>query len=263
MPHVPDQAIPAAHAGHDPELIAAYAAGDATGAELDTAAALVAGCPACAELHHDLRLITGALPAMPVPRRSRDFRLSAEQAASLRSSGWRRVLGVVAGPRFGFAAPLGTVLATLGLAGLLISGPGLPFATGGATAELAAPQAGAGALSNPAPEAPSAAPAAGDSIGNGVLAQGGAPAQGLATTAPPGQAEAASAAPAPSAGRDLQVPPASAATSAAEAGQASTPSPPSASSSAFPWSVVSALGLALGIGLLALGLAARRWQRPR
>jgi hypothetical protein len=154
MPHVPD------HADHDPELIAAYAAGDATGSELDAAAALVAGCPACAELHHDLRLIAAALPTLPAAHRTRDFRLSAGQAAALRSPGWRRLLSALAGPRFGFAAPLGTALATLGLAGLLISGPGLPFAAGGATSELAAPQAAGGAMSNVAPEGPSGNPSA-------------------------------------------------------------------------------------------------------
>src|SRR5215213_1978460 len=45
------------HADHDLELIAAYAAGDATGPELEHASALVASCGDCAALHHDLRSI--------------------------------------------------------------------------------------------------------------------------------------------------------------------------------------------------------------
>ena len=69
MPHPSPPS--AAHAAHDPLLVAAYAAGDATGAELETATALVAACAACAALHHDLRAIAAALPAMPAPRPTR------------------------------------------------------------------------------------------------------------------------------------------------------------------------------------------------
>ncbi len=75
MPHIPD------HAAHDQELVAAYAAGDAAGADLETATALVASCAECAALHHDLRLIAAALPALPAPVRPRDFRLTPGQAA--------------------------------------------------------------------------------------------------------------------------------------------------------------------------------------
>ena len=118
----------ASHADHDPLAIAAYAAGDATGPELDDALALVAACPDCAALHHDLRAIAAALPALPAPVRTRDFRLTPEQAASLRPAGWRRLLAPLAGPRFAFAGPLGTGLATLGIAGLLVAGSvGMPL----------------------------------------------------------------------------------------------------------------------------------------
>jgi hypothetical protein len=121
--------IPATHADHDPLVIAAHAAGDAEGAELDTALALVAACPDCAALHHDLRAIASALPTLPDPVRSRDFRLSPGQAASLRPSAWRRLLAPLAGPRFAFAGPLGTGLATLGIAGFLVAGAvGMPIA---------------------------------------------------------------------------------------------------------------------------------------
>jgi hypothetical protein len=129
MPHIPDIH---AHADHDLELIAAYASGDTTGADLDTASALVAGCAECSALHHDLRAIAAALPAMPAPVRRRDFRLTPGQAAALRPAGWRRLAGWLAGPRFAFAAPLGAGLATLGLAVLLVTGPGLSIGLGGA-----------------------------------------------------------------------------------------------------------------------------------
>ncbi len=142
---------------------------------------LVAACPECAALHRDLRAIAAALPELPVAVRRRDFRLTEDQAAALRPAGWRRFVAVLAGPRFSFAAPLGTGLATIGIAVLVVSGSlGLPFAAGGAaTAERAVsgqrfsaqsplPSAAAAALdgpgaaaSQPAPQsAPTSAPAA-------------------------------------------------------------------------------------------------------
>ncbi len=124
MPH-----LPPSHADHDPLAIAAYAAGDATGSELDDALALVAACADCAALHHDLRAIASALPGLPAPARSRDFRLTRGQAASLRPAGWRRLLAPFAGPKFAFAGPVGAGLATLGIAGILVAGSfGVPLA---------------------------------------------------------------------------------------------------------------------------------------
>jgi hypothetical protein len=117
VPHLPDH-----QTDHDPQLIAAYAAGDAEGADLERARDLVAACDDCAALHHDLRAIAAAMPAIPAPARTRDFRLTPEQAASLRPAGWRRLLAPLAGPRFAFAAPLGGSLAALGLAGVLLAG---------------------------------------------------------------------------------------------------------------------------------------------
>ena len=136
MPHIPDSR----HSDHDPLAIAAYAAGDATGTELQLASDLVASCADCAALHDDLRAISAALPELPAPVRPRDFTLTPEQAASLRPSGWRRFLAPLAGPRFAFAGPLGGGLATLGIAGLLVAG------------SLGAPVAGTGAGSAAAPE---------------------------------------------------------------------------------------------------------------
>ena len=118
MPHIPDSR----HSDHDPLAIAAHAAGDATGTELQLASDLVASCADCAALHADLRAISAALPELPAPARPRDFTLTPEQAASLRPSGWRRFLAPLAGPRFAFAGPVGGGLAALGIAGLLVAG---------------------------------------------------------------------------------------------------------------------------------------------
>ena len=112
------------HAAHDPLLLAAHAAGDASGADLARAAALVAGCPDCARLHRDLRALPLALASAPAPSRPRDFRLTAEQAESLRRpAGWRRLLAPLSGASSA-AGPLAASLAALGLAGLLL-GSGL------------------------------------------------------------------------------------------------------------------------------------------
>jgi hypothetical protein len=180
MPHptVPSAptAAAAGHAEHDPLLVAAYAAGDATGAQLDEAAGLVATCHACAALHHDLRAIVLALPATaaaaPSPR-PRDFRLTAEQAASLRPAGWRRLLAPLAGPSFAFARPLGTGLATIGLAGILVAGAsGIPLGGGAAAAPAGDQDAqqekvlmtAGGDPSMEAVEMPAAADASGDPV---------------------------------------------------------------------------------------------------
>ena len=96
------------------------------GPTLAAAAGLVADCPDCAALHRDLRAISAALPELPPAVRPRDFRLTPEQAAALRPSGWRGVLAAFASPRFRLAAPLGTGLAAAGLAGLLLASPARP-----------------------------------------------------------------------------------------------------------------------------------------
>lgn len=135
------------HAAHDPLLIAAHAAGDATGADLDHAAALVASCAECARLHRDLRALAAALGSVPAPARPRDFRLTAADAAVLRRpAGWRRILAPLSGARSS-AGALSASLAALGLAGLLLSaGPIPPLGAGSASApQPAASQAAASA----------------------------------------------------------------------------------------------------------------------
>jgi hypothetical protein len=158
MPHPVD---PAAHDTHDALLVAAFAAGDAIGRDQVTASTLVATCPDCAALHRDLRAIAAALPELPAPARSRDFRISAEQAAALRPAGWRGLLATLAGPRFSFAVPLGSGLAALGLVGILLGSlAGLPLGAGGATSATG-DTALRNATGNGAPaEMPSGAPAA-------------------------------------------------------------------------------------------------------
>jgi hypothetical protein len=112
----------ALHVDHDASLVASYAAGDAAGRDLADAEALVSDCGECAALHRDLRCLMGALPTMPAPVRTRDFRITVEQAAALRPRGLARLLAPLASARFAFAGPAGAGLAALGIAGLLLSG---------------------------------------------------------------------------------------------------------------------------------------------
>src|SRR3954467_15899117 len=144
MPHVRSVA-PTDHDHHDPMLVAALAADDLAGTERDQALGLVDSCTECASLHDDLQAIARATATVPPPFKatSRDFRLTAEQAASLKPNAWRRIRRALAIPP-SIAAPLGVGLATFGLFGLLIgnlslggsaaSGPAPQAATGGAAA---------------------------------------------------------------------------------------------------------------------------------
>jgi hypothetical protein len=169
MPPVPHN--PAPDAEDHATLIVAFDAGDLAGDELQRATSLVDACAGCAALRDDLAAIRGAMTALPVPPRRRDYRLTAEDAARLRPSGWRGLVGWLAAPGSS-VRPLATGLAALGVAGLLLTA-GLPSLGSSASAPLSAVGApvenpepyGAGDARNLgatyAPEAlPSAAPAA-------------------------------------------------------------------------------------------------------
>jgi len=129
---------------HDETLIARLAAGDLDDRETAEANALVTACPACAQLQADLRAIMVATAALPAPRRTRDFRLTDADAARLRRTGWRRLVGRFGDPRLAFTRPLATGLVTLGIAGLVLAaGPSfLPSSGSAGGAPAQAPVAG-------------------------------------------------------------------------------------------------------------------------
>src|SRR5438132_7115172 len=110
---------PQPHVEHDAYLIAQLAADDLDPAARREAQRLVAECPHCAELLAEMRAISVATSELPPPIRTRDFRLTPEDAVRLRSP-WRAWLGRLGQPRFAFTQPLGAALASLGLAGLLL-----------------------------------------------------------------------------------------------------------------------------------------------
>jgi hypothetical protein len=115
------------HAEHDATLVAAFAAGD-TDADADAGAALVARCEDCAALAADLRALAAATRALPVPERTRDFRLTPAQERANRPRWYRPFLAPFAAssqPR-----RLGAILVTIGLAGVFIGLlPGSPVET--------------------------------------------------------------------------------------------------------------------------------------
>jgi len=135
MPPAPHS--PAGAAEDHAALIVALDAGDLAGAELRAAESLGASCTGCAALVHDLAAIRGAMTALPVLPRRRDYRLTNEDAARLRPSGRRRLVEWLAAP--GSAVrPLAAGLATLGVVGLLLTS-GLPGALSGFGSAGAAP----------------------------------------------------------------------------------------------------------------------------
>jgi len=128
MPLAPH--TPAAEAADHAALIVALDAGDLSGPDRDRAGALAASCAGCGALLGDLAAIRGALPDVPVPPRRRDYRLTDEDVARLRPTGWRRALDWLAAPRSS-VRPLATGLATMGVVGLLLTAS-LPGLGGGA-----------------------------------------------------------------------------------------------------------------------------------
>src|SRR5712671_439525 len=139
MPHVSEP-----HAQHDPLLVASLAAGDLAGADRDHATALIADCAACADVHADLILIARATAALPPAVAPRDFTITPQQAAALRPVGWRRLVAAIGRSRPLMSRQLGLGLATIGLAGLLVSAlPSMQLGANSAAAPAARPAAGA------------------------------------------------------------------------------------------------------------------------
>ncbi len=239
------------HTDHDRILVAALAADDLQGAELDAARALVASCPDCAELRDDLVGIAAATRTLPAPARTRDFRLSDEQAERLRPKGWRRFVAGFGSPRLAFTRPLGVGLATVGLAGLLLTAvaPGQPAILGpvgsateaGANAERDVQGDFQGESEVPqAPEATAEPPAP---------AIDGAPTGGPATSPVPGDAAVPTAKTddaGPQDGND-------------GAGSGDGAEPGGSNGPAVPWLPIGSVALAgAGIGLLLLRRAGQR-----
>jgi hypothetical protein len=119
------------HDAHDRLLIAARAAGDAAGGDLDRAERLLETCDRCRGLLGDLRAIAAASRDLPPAARpaALDFRLTPDRAAALGRGGrWRRLLRPFSRTGNDAVRPLAAALTTLGVAGLLLAAlPMLPL----------------------------------------------------------------------------------------------------------------------------------------
>jgi hypothetical protein len=267
---------------HDETLIARLAATDLTDRESADARSLVASCPACAELHADLRSIMAATASLPAPRRTRDFRLTEADAARLQRTGWRRLLARFGEPRLAFTKPLATGLVTLGIAGLLFAVAPSFLATAGlsatsATAATAGPAfapapGGAGSVAGPSEQVlkqDAAASAAASPAASAASSAESPPvpstaAASIPVSAPTQQVPTASSAAPSGAPTALGLGPESAVPSPGAPADgnfsanrlASGAAPPSSGPS--PLFVASVVLLVLGIGLFLLRWAARR-----
>ncbi|MEA2611029.1 MAG: hypothetical protein QOG32_755 [Chloroflexota bacterium] len=104
--------MPDVHAAHDEELIAALLDRDLVGPERSIAAARIASCRQCAALHADLLALSSATRAMPAVTRTRDFRLTADDARAWTAAvpaeptaAPARLAGVMTDPRATAAHP--------------------------------------------------------------------------------------------------------------------------------------------------------------
>jgi hypothetical protein len=173
------------HVQHDLLLVASLAAGDLAGADRDHAAAQIASCADCAILHADLIAIARATAALPPAAAPRDFTLSPEQAAALRPTGWRRLVAAMSGSRPLMSRQLGIGLATIGLAGLLVSA--LPTVQLGSSAALpAALPAASAAAGQQAPGVVAAPAGTNDLAGEGAASAPAAAVQLTPVPAPTG-----------------------------------------------------------------------------
>ena len=128
--------VNAAHASHDPLLIAALADRDRAGLSGDErtrAEAWIADCASCAALHSDLVSLGSVLRVTAMPSRPRDLRLTEADAQRLRPPSWRRAWRMIGTRRDLFTRPLAMGFTTLGIVGLLVGT--LPSMFSGNTAQ--------------------------------------------------------------------------------------------------------------------------------
>jgi hypothetical protein len=163
--------VDAAHASHDRLVIARLVADDLHPDELDAARALVEQCPACEALASELRSISMATAQLPAPRRTRDFRITPEQAASLRGTWWQRAVRALSAPRLAVLQPLAGTAVAIGLVLVVLGSGVLPLSGSSPASDADLPDPTQSAetarisVSAPSEPAPAAAPTAGPTVG--------------------------------------------------------------------------------------------------
>lgn len=119
------------HAGHDRWLVVRWVTDptDLTPAEAAQARALVSGCAGCTALSTDLEVIGRATSTSIVPPRPRDFRITAEQAASAQGNLLDRLRRWLGSPGSGVVRPLAGAALAIGLV-LVVVAPNLGSTVG-------------------------------------------------------------------------------------------------------------------------------------
>jgi hypothetical protein len=174
------------HRRHDRLLIARFAADDAYPGEVDEARELVEACSDCEALAADIRSLSVAMAQLPDARRTRDFRLSPEQADRLRGSWLERLMRTLAAPSLGMLRPVAGVAMSIGLAMVIIGSLplGMP-AAGTEDRDMMMQDVGAPAAESEAPAISSDAP-----VPQQTLTPGGPVAVPPETTQPDDPADA-------------------------------------------------------------------------
>jgi hypothetical protein len=148
------------HARHDRLLVARFAVGESLPGEAEEGRRLVSSCTDCGRLAEDLVLLRTSLAAMPAPLRTRNFRLTPEQAERLRGNALERYLRRLAAPGLtmlrpvaGVALAMGLTVAVVGAALPLAGSPGATSAPEPPTRTLVDQATAAGTATPPAPAA--------------------------------------------------------------------------------------------------------------
>lgn len=144
------------HRRHDRLLIARFAAGDAYPTEIDEARELVDSCSDCAALAEDIRSLSLSLARLPDAKRTRDFRLTPEQAERLHGNWLERLMRTLAAPGFAMLRPVAGVAMSIGLALVIVGSLPVGLSSAGAPEDMrmfdAGSQAPAMASDAPAPQ---------------------------------------------------------------------------------------------------------------
>ena len=123
------------HRRHDRLLVTRFAVDDAYPSEREEAQRLVERCSECAALAADIRLIARSTRALPIPARSRDFTITAEQAERLRGHRVTRWLRALAAPGLGVLRPVAAAALSIGLVVAAV-GAAMPTPAGAPASEF-------------------------------------------------------------------------------------------------------------------------------
>jgi hypothetical protein len=134
MTHSSPNHMPDDHAGHDRQLVVAFACGDLPAAEVTDARALIGRCRKCAALVDELSIVSTAVRRdLIAPPRPRDFRLTTEDADRLRGSAVTRLLRRLGSPSLKVLQPLAGAAMAIGIV-LVLTTSVLPSFSGAAGA---------------------------------------------------------------------------------------------------------------------------------